>query len=110
MSTCELFPVHLGDLPTFPSASVSDTGYRTVNSSSDENAITCDHYEMEEQSGGRGNAIFRAETEQTTQEGMRNIARIICLTLVRSASPLLASFFLPKLFGAVSIHSLVVIA
>ena len=55
--------MHLGDLPTFPSASVSDTGYRTVNSPSDENAITCDHYEMEEQSGGRGNAIFRAERE-----------------------------------------------
>ena len=55
--------MHLGDLPTFPSASVSDTGYRTVNSPSGENAITCDHYEMEEQSGGRGNAIFRAETE-----------------------------------------------
>ena len=56
--------MHLGDLPTFPSASVSDTGYRTVNSPSDENAITCDHYGMKEESGWReGNAIFRAERE-----------------------------------------------
>ena len=94
--------MHLGDLPTFPSASVSDTGYRTVNSPSDENAITCDHYEMEEQSGVRETRYSgRREGEQTTHEGMRNIARIIwfetCL--------LLASFFLPKLFGAVSTPS-----